>query len=413
MSRGIIIRKYDLSGYIVLLIFLAILTAIMPCSASDQNISAKDFTYITEQHPPNNFQDGGKLQGITVDILEKIWENMNISMNRSAIELLPWTEGYQRALKEKNTVIFSTTRLPQREKLFKWVGPIEPVRGVLLTKSDNSLIIQADSDLKKYKIGTIKDDMAVQMLLDRGLKKDDLILETAAKPIIEMLQNGTIEAWAYNEVTGLWLIRNAGLNPDDFKIAYVLGQGEDYYAFNINTPDSLVQSFQQALYHVKNDKSKEGVSDYERILYKYLPVGYSADNMTDSQVTGLVNLTAEEIKKNASDTIEKINAGDDPYKNKSNPKLYEFVYDIDVNVVAHADNPLMIGKNFKGKGDVSGKKFRDEIVAGALKNGTGWEDYIYSSPAESGLYHKTAYYKLAKGNDGKDYILCSGKYKSK
>lgn len=387
--------------------------AIMPCSASDQNISAKDLIYITEQHPPYNYEKDGQLQGVTVDILEKMWEKMNTSINKSAIDLLPWTEGYQRMLKENNTVLFSTTRLPQREKLFKWVGPIGPVSGVLLIKSDKSMIIQTDSDLKKYKIGTIKDDMAVQMLLDRGLKEEDLILETATEPIIEMLQNGTIDAWAYSEATGLWLIRNAGLNTDDFKIAYVLGQGEDYFAFNINIPDSLVQSFQQALYRIKNDKNKDGISDYERILYKYVPVGYSVSNITDSQVIGLVNLTAEGIKTNVTDTIAKINDHNDPYKNKSNPGLYVFVYDTDANIVAHADNPLMVGKNFKGKGDVSGRKFRDEILAGALKNGTGWEDYIYSSPAESGLYYKTAYYKLVKGSDGKEYIVCGGKYKSK
>jgi polar amino acid transport system substrate-binding protein len=154
---------------------------------------------------------------------------------------------------------------------------------------------------------------------------------------------------------------------DDFETAYVLGKGEDYFAFSIDTPNTLIQSFQQALYHVKNDKSKEGSSDYERFLYKYLPVGYSADNITGAQVIALVNLTAEEIQKNASDTIAKINAGDDPYRNRSNQGLYVFVYDTGANVAAHADNPLPIGKNFKGKIDVSGRKFRDEIVAGALK----------------------------------------------
>jgi polar amino acid transport system substrate-binding protein len=78
---------------------------------------------------------------------------MNISMSRSAIEFLPWTEGYQRAQKEKNTVLFSTARLPEREKLFKWVGPIRPVKGVLISKSNNNVTIQSDSDIKKYKIG--------------------------------------------------------------------------------------------------------------------------------------------------------------------------------------------------------------------------------------------------------------------
>jgi polar amino acid transport system substrate-binding protein len=63
------------------------------------------------------------------------------------------------------------------------------------------------------------------------------------------------------------------------------------------------------------------------------------------------------------------------------------------------------------KVDVSGKKFRDDIVTGAIKNKTGWVDYVYTNPAESGLYYKTTYYKLTRGSDGKRYIVCCGKYK--
>ncbi len=63
---------------------------------------------------------------------------------------------------------------------------------------------------------------------------------------------------------------------------------------------------------------------------------------------------------------------------------YTFVYDTAVTIVAHATNPLLVGVNFKGKTDAAGKPFRDEIVQGALDHGTGWEDYIYTKPDQSG-----------------------------
>jgi len=50
--------------------------------------------------------------------------------------------------------------------------------------------------------------------------------------------------------------------------------------------------------------------------------------------------------------------------------------------VAHAANPMLVGASLKGKGNVSGKMFRDEIVEGALENGTGWEEYIYINPSK-------------------------------
>ena len=74
-------------------------------------------------------------------------------------------------------------------------------------------------------------------------------------------------------------------------------------------------------------------------------------------------------------------------------------------MTAHGDNIKLVGRNFKGKTDVNGKAFRDEIVAKAQQNGSGWEDYVYTNPGESGLYYKTTYFMLVKGSDGKTQVV--------
>ncbi len=112
-----------------------------------------------------------KLQGISIDLLEKAWEKMGLNLSSNVIKLLPWTEGYQRTLDEKNTVLFSTARLPQREQLFKWAGPIGPIRNVLLARKDKNISIATTEDLKKFRIGAINEDSAVQMLLDKGVRR--------------------------------------------------------------------------------------------------------------------------------------------------------------------------------------------------------------------------------------------------
>jgi polar amino acid transport system substrate-binding protein len=254
--------------------------AVIPCLAADQSTSAKDLTYMTEQFPPYNYQVDDKLQGISIDLLEKAWEKMGLNLSSNVIELLPWKDGYQRTLDENNTVLFSTARLPQREQLFKWAGPIGPIRNVLLVRKHKNISIANTEDLKKIRIGALNEDSAVQMLLDKGVKKGDLILENKSKPIIEMLQNGSIDAWAYGDAAGLWLIQQSGANASDYEIAFVLGQIDYYYAFNKETPDCTVQSFQQAIDYVKSNKDKDGVSDYEKILTKFIPAIY-ATNTTE------------------------------------------------------------------------------------------------------------------------------------
>ena len=135
-----------------------------------------------------------------------------------------------------------------------------------------------------------------------------------------------------------------------------------------------------------------------------------AGSVTDEDIMGLVEQTAAEISTDAPGTTGKISNGEHPYKNKDNPAFYVFVYDTEVNMVAHPKNKL-VGRNYKGKPDVRGKTFRDEIVKGALADGSGWVDYSYQKPGEKGIHAKTTYFKLAKGSDNKNYVICCGKYK--
>lgn len=138
---------------------------------------------------------------------------------------------------------------------------------------------------------------------------------------------------------------------------------------------------------------------------------YSAASVSDDQIIDLVDKVSKEIETDTQGVFDKISSGLHPYKNKDNKAFYVFVYDKDVKIVAHPKQSL-VGRSYKGKPDVKGKKFRDDIVNGALKNNTGWVDYSYEKPGEKGIHAKTTYYKLITGSDGKKYIVCAGKYRN-
>ncbi len=260
-------RGFAIPVCILSAIFVIALTAVSPCMASDQAVSAKDLTYITEQFPPFNFQVDGDLRGTSVDLLELVWQRMGEDLNKSVIQVLPWADGYEKTLAEQNTVLFTVGRIPEREHLFKWAGPIGTSWYVMLARMDRNITIYEEDDLKKIKIGAVEDDLAIQMLLDHGLKRDDLIIEKTSEPIIEMLKNGSIDAWAYNDVTATWQLQESGEDASDYKVVYVFGSSDGYLAFNKSVPDSLVRHFQEAINYIKTRKG----NDYEKILMKYTP----------------------------------------------------------------------------------------------------------------------------------------------
>jgi len=94
--RGIAIPDCILS-----FIFVIALTTVSPCMASDQAVSAKDLTYITEQFPPFNFQVNGRpARHLGRSARAGLAENGE-DLNKSVIQVLPWAEGYRKTLTEK------------------------------------------------------------------------------------------------------------------------------------------------------------------------------------------------------------------------------------------------------------------------------------------------------------------------
>jgi polar amino acid transport system substrate-binding protein len=133
------------------------------------------------------------------------------------------------------------------------------------------------------------------------------------------------------------------------------------------------------------------------------------DAAMKKKVVALVEQTAADLAKDAPGTIEKIKQGAEPYQSKAEAELYAFVYDAEVTMVAHPKKDL-VGRSFKGKPDVRGKKFRDELVDGAVKGGTTWVAYTYQKPGEAGVHPKSTFAKVVKGSDGTRYVVCAGMY---
>ncbi len=368
-------------------------------------------TYMTEYYAPFNYEQGGELYGVSVDILRSLFEKFGINPDNITIQMSDWAEAYQQTLDEANTMLFSMVRIPERENLFKWVGPIAPQKQILVTRKSSGVVIENDADMANYTIGVIEGYSDIQVLLDAGVPQNKLIEYPDPFTLYENLAEGNVQCIAYSDAGNNLMLVSLGLDPDDYEIAYIYKVLQLYYAFNINTAANIINYFEDKLEELKNDKTGDGSSVYEKILNKYNIIQHVQDNITEEMVTDLVNLTSSHIEASAEGTFEKINQGLAPYKDPVNPALYTFVYDTSVTIVAHATNPLLVGVNFKGKTDAAGKLFRDEIVQGALDNGTGWVDYIYTKPDESGLYYKTSYYKLTYGSDGVPYVVCAGRYK--
>lgn len=227
-----------------LIIQLCLLLA-LACSVMAMDATQQSFEYMCEDIPPSNYLEHGELKGISVDLLKLMWKSMNVP--EQPIRVVPWARGYEMVKSTKNHVLFSMTRTPERESTFKWVGPIFTVRNVLIGRAGTAISIHSLEDAKKYRIGTIIDDVVEKSLLENNFDRSKTQGVSALKQNFDKLRLGRIDLIAHTEQTLYQFINDNQYNANDYKVYFVMSESKNYYAFQHDTPDSLIQRFQSAL----------------------------------------------------------------------------------------------------------------------------------------------------------------------
>jgi len=219
---------------------------------------------LTENFPPYNMARNGKnfaqdenIHGIAVDIVREVFKRADIKYSLTL--RFPWERIYKLALEKPGYGVFVMARLPERENLFKWVGPIGPDDWIMLAKADSKIALDSLEQARQYKIGAYKGDAIAETLAKQGLKP---IVVLRDQDNARKLLNGQIDLWATGDPAGRYLARQEGVN--DLKTVLRFNSAELYLALNREVPDDVVARLQKAL----DELRKEGTVD--AIMARYL-----------------------------------------------------------------------------------------------------------------------------------------------
>lgn len=207
-------------------------------------------TYLTEESPPENYTENGEVKGLAVELLQRMWDKMG--MKRQEIQIVPWARGYKDLQNLPGTVLFAMTRLEEREKLFKWVGPIRTTRFALIARKKSKIKINTLDDLKKHRVVTVINDGTEVLLKQKGYK-EYLDPSNNLKSALQKLNLGRADLIAYGEQNLKYYMLSNGLNPKDYVAVFTLSKSSDFYAFHKDTPDRVIRKFQAALDAVKKE----------------------------------------------------------------------------------------------------------------------------------------------------------------
>ena len=220
---------------------------------------------VTEEFPPYNFTQEGRVTGMSTDVVQAVCKQVHLDAH---IQVYPWARAYEIALNEKNTLIFSIGKSPEREKLFQWAGSIAPVQSCLFAlKTRPDIEVGTLEEARNYYIITQLQGRTAQILQEHGFRQwQNLFLITSVDRAFLMLQTGRGDLVGYPELVMHYTVRKNGLEPaSTIRKVYCFKKVSHLYAaFSRQTPGTLVTRFQTGLKIIKENGT------YLRILQRYL-----------------------------------------------------------------------------------------------------------------------------------------------
>jgi polar amino acid transport system substrate-binding protein len=230
---------------------------------AERQIHRTDPPYVlklfSEDSPPSAYEEHGRIKGLSIDIVREILSRIG---QPDTISLVPWARGYQLALSDADTALFSTTRLPQREDLFAWVGPLYLQRwGFYRWKGTGNEVTDIESAKRVNRIGTYHQDAKMQYLQALGF--ENLVPTNKNSTNVLHLMRGHIDLWISSDFNMPHLARQAGVLPDQLELAYPVHTVGNYIAFSKATSPHVIRLWQAVLDEMKSDGS------YQRICRKY------------------------------------------------------------------------------------------------------------------------------------------------
>ena len=223
------------------------------------SVFAQELSIYTINEPPLNFVKGNTINGVTTDIVREILKRTN---DNSAIETLPWPRAYEYAKKRKNVILFSMGRIPQRENMFKWVGPIARKRAMLFARSGSGIKVEKLEDAKKVRtILTLRSDTQDQYLKKHGFT--NLYDLTTWRQGLLMLLDDKGDLWTQKDLDVSLILREENVASDRIEAVFIMFELYAYIGVSKNTSDEIVKRWQSTLDEIKRDGT------YEKIIQKW------------------------------------------------------------------------------------------------------------------------------------------------
>ena len=225
--------------------------------------AAAALALLTDENPPFNYSDKDKLTGSAADVVREMATRAGVP---AKFEILAPNKAFVRAQADRDTCVFATPRLENRERLFTWIGPIATNLWAVYGKGDFSPSIRTLKDLAPYRIGAVSRDPKVDFLRDNGVPDVRVFQDDTQNPQRLFLARDNpdhIDLWIADLYSGRAVAKAAKVT--DVKLVFIAFEEPLFLACSPQTDPRIVKALAEALDAMKADGSfKRIAAEYEK-----------------------------------------------------------------------------------------------------------------------------------------------------
>jgi polar amino acid transport system substrate-binding protein len=213
---------------------------------------------LTEENPPLNYTENKKLTGMGTEVVQEMGRRAKMKLE---FEVMPWSKAYEKAQADKETCLYSTARLENRENAFKWVGPIAVNKWGLYALDGFKPAIASLKDARPYRIGGVERDAKIEYLRQQGVTNIVEERDNRRNPpnlTLNRKEAQKIDLWITSIADAKRVAAQAKV--PGVKLVLQVREEESYLACSPRTAPATLKALQDAVDSMQKDGS------YEKIL---------------------------------------------------------------------------------------------------------------------------------------------------
>ncbi|CCQ11712.1 hypothetical protein PALB_26130 [Pseudoalteromonas luteoviolacea B = ATCC 29581] len=203
--------------------------------------------WYTEDYPPFNYVHEGKLEGLSIKVLNLMHQKLEWHFDESDVLLMPWARVYYTLEESADACVFSIVHTPERESRFQFIGPMMENTVSIIGYKDSDYSNVELRNIPDIRIGVVKNDIGHQLLIKEGFKEYQFVYLKTGFELVRMLKMRRVDLIAYGDVIAHFQFNRAQIEPSDYKVVQPLFSSSIGFACNKAVSREYIKKMNEAL----------------------------------------------------------------------------------------------------------------------------------------------------------------------